>query len=134
MIIILTLVGENCIWVHNSECGGSYKDLKKDKDGKLYEKEEIHHMPADNSSPLARGDGPAIRMDKADHRQTASCGRSKKAQAHRAKQKSLIQQGKFREAVKMDIKDIRSKFGNKYDKGIGEMWKYINELERNGKI
>ncbi|WP_298532204.1 polymorphic toxin-type HINT domain-containing protein [uncultured Ruminococcus sp.] len=127
-------VGENCIWVHNSECGGSYKDLKKDKDGKLYEKEEIHHMPADNSSPLARGDGPAIRMDKADHRQTASCGRSKKAQAHRAKQKSLIQQGKFREAVKMDIKDIRSKFGNKYDKGIGEMWKYINELERNGKI
>ena len=39
-----------------------------------------------------------------------------------------------REAVKMDVKDLRSKFGNKYDKGIGEMWKYVNELERNGKI
>lgn len=59
---------------------------------------------------------------------------SKKANAYRAKQENLIKQGKFREAVKMDVKDLRSKFGNKYDKGIGEIWKYVNELERNGKI
>ena len=127
-------VGQNCIWVHNSECGGSYKSLKNDKDGKIYDQEEVHHMPAKKSSSLSEGDGPAIRMDKSDHRQTASCGRSKEAQAYRAKQENLIKSGKFREAVKMDVKDIRAKFGNKYDKGIGEMWKYVNELERNGAI
>ena len=35
-------------------------------------------MPAKKSSTLSEGDGPAIRMDKSDHRRTASCGRSKK--------------------------------------------------------
>jgi len=34
----------------------------------------------------------------------------------------------FKEAVQMDIDDIRSKFGNKYDTAILEMIKYINEL------
>ncbi len=71
-------VGERGIWVHNSKCGGSYKSLKKDKNGKMYDKEEVHHMPAKKSSTLSEGDGPAIRMDKSDHRRTASCGRSKK--------------------------------------------------------
>lgn len=127
-------VGLNEVLVHNSECGGSYKSLKNDKDGKMYDQEEVHHMPAKKGSHLSEGEGPAIRMEKGDHRQTASCGRSKKANAYRAKQENLIKQGKFREAVKMDVKDLRSKFGNKYDKGIGEMWKYVNELERNGKI
>ena len=83
---------------------------------------------------LPEEDGPAIRMEKGDHRRTASCGRSKKAQAYRTKQENLIKAGKFREAVKMDVKDIRSKFGNKYEKGIGETWKYVNELEGNGAI
>jgi len=91
-------------------------------------------MPAKKSSTLSEGDGPAIWMDKSDHRRTASCGRSKKAQAYRVKQEKLIKSGKFREAVEMDVKDIRSKFGNKYDKGIGEMWKYVNKLERKGAI
>ena len=127
-------VGLNEVLVHNSECGGSYKSLKNDKDGKMYDQEEVHHMPAKNGSHLSEGEGPAIRMEKGDHRQTASCGRSKKANAYRAKQENLIKQGKFREAVKMDVKDLRLKFGNKYDKGIGEMWQYVNELERNGKI
>ena len=127
-------VGNKYILVHNSKCGGSYSSLKNDKSGKQYTKEEVHHMPAKKSSNLSKGEGPAIRMDKSDHRRTASCGNSKKARAYRAKQESLIKQGKFREAVKMDIKDLRSKFGNKYEKGIGEMWRYINELERNGKI
>jgi len=127
-------VGEQCIWVHNAECGGSYRSLKQDKDGKMYDNEEIHHMPAKKSSSLSEGDGPAIRMDKSDHRRTASCGRSKKAQAYRSKQENLIKAGKFKEAVEMDVKDLKLKFGNKYDKGIGEMWEYIDELERNGKI
>ena len=53
-------VGKNCIFVHNSECGGSYKNLKNDKDGKIYDEEEVHHMPAKKSSNLSEGDGPAI--------------------------------------------------------------------------
>ena len=46
----------------------------------------------------------------------------------------MIKAGKFKEAVEMDVKYLKLKFGNKYDKGIGEMWEYIDELERNGKI
>ena len=34
----------------------------------------------------------------------------------------------------MDIDDIHSKFGDKYDKGIGEMLEYVNELDKAGKI
>lgn len=37
------------------------------------DKYEVHHMPADSTSNLERGDGPAIKMEKEDHRQTASC-------------------------------------------------------------
>ena len=127
-------VGENGTLVHNSECGGRYGSLKSDKDGKLYESEEVHHTPAKNSSHLSERDGPAIRMEKSDHRQTASCGRSKEAQAYRDKQRELIDNGKFIEAVQMDIDDIRSKFGDKYDKGIEEMLEYVNELYKVGKI
>ncbi|MGH2863252.1 MAG: RHS repeat-associated core domain-containing protein [Solirubrobacteraceae bacterium] len=35
---------------------------------------ELHHMPADSVSPLSRGDGPAIQMERLDHYQTASWG------------------------------------------------------------
>ena len=129
-------VGKRCIWVHNGECGGSYRSLKRErhKNGKMYDTEEIHHMPAKKSSSLSMGDGPAVRMDKADHSSTASWGRAKKAQVYRSKQENLIKEGKFREAVQMDVDDLKSRFGNKYDKGIGEMWEYVNELERDGKI
>jgi filamentous hemagglutinin len=60
-------------------------------------------------------------METADHVQTGSWGRSKAAQAYRQKQADLIAQGKIRESVQMDIDDIRSKFGNKYNDHIQEM-------------
>ena len=56
------------------------------------------------------------------------------ADEYRAKQESLINQGRFREAVNMDINDIRSKFGGKYDQGIKELLNYVDELERINKI
>ena len=127
-------VGERFIWVHNGECGGSYRSLKRDKNGKMYDSEEIHHMPAKKSSLLSEGDGPAIRMEKRDHERTASWGRAKKSQVYRLKQENLIKAGKFREAIQMDVDDLKVQFGNKYDKGIREMWEYVNELERDGKI
>jgi filamentous hemagglutinin len=60
-------------------------------------------------------------MDVEDHRQTASWGRSANAIIYRAIQKRLIKQGRFMDAVQMDIEDIRSKFGGKYDDAIEEM-------------
>lgn len=111
--------------------GGSYADVFKEGEGDKY---EVHHMPADSASNLERNDGPAIKMEKADHRETASCGSSKEAREYRAAQKELIEQGKFREALQMDIDDIHEKFGDKYDDAIAEMLDYVDKLELEGKI
>lgn len=111
--------------------GGSYDEVFKEGEGDKY---EVHHMPADSTLNLERGDGPAIKMEKEDHRQTASCGSSREAREYRAQQKELIEQGKFREALQMDIDDIHEKFGNKYDDAISEMLEYVDKLEAEGKI
>lgn len=111
--------------------GGSYDEVFKEGEGDKY---EVHHMPADSTSSLERGDGPAIKMEKEDHRQTTSCGSSKEAREYRAQQRELIEQGKFREALQMDIDDIHEKFGNKYDDAISEMLEYVDKLEAEGKI
>jgi filamentous hemagglutinin len=60
-------------------------------------------------------------METRDHAQTASFGNSRKARAFRQRQKELIDQGRLREAIQMDIDDIRSLFGNKYDEAIRQM-------------
>ena len=111
--------------------GGSYAEVKKTSNGETH---EVHHMPADSASNLERADGPAIKMEKADHRRTASCGHSREAQEYQAAQKKLIDNGEFRKALKMDIDDIREKFGAKYNKAISEMNKYVDKLEAEGKI
>jgi len=111
--------------------GGSYAEVKKTSDG---ETSEVHHMPADSVSELPREDGPAIKMDKEDHKQTASYGSSKEAQEYRQEQKELIEQGKFREAIEMDIDDIHEKFGDKYDDAIAEMLEYVDKLEEEGRV
>ena len=67
-------------------------------------------------------------MDTADHQKTKSWGSSKKAKQYRKEQEELIKQGKFKEAQQMDINDVRSKFGNKYDEGIKQMQDYTEEL------
>jgi hypothetical protein len=59
-------------------------------------------------------------MDPADHMKTASWGSSRSAKAYRAKQADLIEQGKYDEAFLMDVDDIQSKFGDKYDDAILE--------------
>lgn len=102
--------------------GGAHKDIPTVGG-------EVNHIPADSVSPLSTGKGSSVWMEKADHMKTKSWGSSDKAKAWRAKQKELIDQGKFREAVEMDLQDIRSQFGNKYDKGIKEMLDYIDSLD-----
>jgi len=48
--------------------GGSYSDVRGTPGF------EAHHMPSDSISPLPTSQGPAISMDKDEHRQTASWG------------------------------------------------------------
>ena len=115
--------------------GGSYKELRDEGHGWNHEPpEEVHHMPSDESSPLERNDGPAIAMEYEDHRETASCGNSRDAKEYRAKQAELIKEGKFEEAMQMDIDDIHEKFGDKYDEGIQQMKDYYNELKEAGRV
>ena len=100
--------------------GGAYKDLKV-KPG-----QHRHHIPANSVSNTSKGKGGAIVMEGADHMKTASWGRSRAAQAYRAKQGKLIKNGNTRAAIEMDIKDIRSKFGNKYNSPIKDLKKYYD--------
>jgi hypothetical protein len=65
-------------------------------------------MPADSVSPYSTRKGPAVRMETKDHMDTASWGSSKEAKAYRAKQKELIDQGKFEEAQKWILITLES--------------------------
>ena len=61
-------------------------------------------------------------MDPADHRRTASYGGEPGSpqQAYRDRQRGPIEQGRFDDAFLMDVDDIQSKFGDKYDAEILE--------------
>lgn len=123
--------GINLDAVHSEYGGGSYGNVFTPGEGDKY---EVHHMPADSINGLSRDEGPAIKMDKEDHRRTASCGNSKEAKEYRAIQHELIGVGRFMDAVQMDIDDIHEKFGDKYDVAIQEMLDYIegrNMCEQN---
>lgn len=117
--------------IDGEKLGGSYKEVKKNANGETH---EVHHMPPDCATELRRDDGPAIKMEKAEHRQTASCGLSPEAREYQKKQRELCEQGKFREALQNDIDDIREKFKDKYDKAIEQMLEYVDKLEKEGKI
>lgn len=97
--------------------GGRYGKVRYANDGG-----EVHHMPANSVNGLPHSQGPAIFMSKADHKLTASHGHQGLAGAkYRARQKELVDSGRFDDAIQMDIDDIRSKFGNKYDDAILQM-------------
>lgn len=116
---------------HKAKKGGSYSEVFKEGEGDRY---EVHHMPAYSSSYLDLKDGPAIKMEKEDHKKTASWGNSREAREFRDRQRELVSKGNFREALQMDIDDIHEKFGDKYDDAIAEMLEYVDKLELEGKI
>lgn len=60
-------------------------------------------------------------MDASDHALTASYKRGAGPDAYRAVQKTLIDSGDFIGAMRMDIYDIQTEFGTKYDGAIYEM-------------
>ncbi len=115
-------VGDMEVLVHNTcAVGGAYKDVPANGG-------QRHHMPVDSVSPYSKGEGPVIVMDTVDHMETASWGNSKKAQEYRKVQEELVQQGDFKQAQQMDIDDIKTKFGNKYNEGIIQMEIYTDKL------
>lgn len=108
--------------------GGAHRDTRKPVNDGF----DSHHCPAKNcyrGAPISSLDGPAIKMLPEDHVLTESYGLSAKANAYRAKQEALLKDGRLLDAVQMDVDDIRSKFGNKYDPHIQQMLEYARELE-----
>jgi RHS repeat-associated protein len=108
--------------------GGAYKNVK----GKI-KGNEAHHMPADSVSPISKGEGPAISMDKADHRQTASWGRGLGQNQYRANQSYLIGTGRYMDAFEMDVNDVQSKFGSRYDDAIKQAREQAKKVDKKTK-
>lgn len=97
------------------QLGGAHRDVRG------LQGYEAHHMPSNAVSPLPLSIGPAIALQKADHLRTASNGRWRAADEYRRQQKALIDAGDFAAAQDMDVQDIRSKFGDKYDPAIDQL-------------
>lgn len=115
--------------------GGAHGETKKPVGDQL----DSHHMPAKDSFPKSDWeDLPAIQMDRADHQKTMSNGNKGRVGAQwRAKQAQLIRDGKFKEALQMDIDDARriaKESGNpsKYDEAIKEAEEYAKCREKHG--
>ncbi len=110
------------VWAHNAcVLGGTYSDVRKANIGG-----EVHHMPAASINGMPYNKGPAIWMEAIDHRKTASWGYSRAAINYRARQSEFIRNGKLREAIQMDIRDIARLFRTKYNEGIKQM---LEQLE-----
>ncbi|THA39095.1 hypothetical protein [Streptomyces sp. A1547] len=121
--------------------GGRHQELKNGK--RNFAGTEINHIPPygvySKISDLSFGQGPAIQMDKMDHRglrdrwgnwfhpQVASTGSWDEAKDHRADQLRLMKRKKFNAAVEKDIDDIESKFGKKYDSAIAQLKPKLRE-------
>ncbi|MER9683882.1 RHS repeat-associated core domain-containing protein [Mesorhizobium sp. M0184] len=100
------------------QLGGAYAEVKG------IPGYQAHHIPADSISPISTAKGPAIAMLNGDHKLTASSGSSIEARAYRQQQAQHIQAGDFQKAQQMDINDIASKFGDKYNEAIRQMLGY----------
>jgi hypothetical protein len=108
------------LWAHNYK-GGTYSIVRITNKGG-----QVHHVLgakviASVATPYNYYNAPSIWMKKADHRKTLSYGRSAEANEHRAKQAALVTAGDVRGALQLDVDDIRSKFGKRYDPAIAEM-------------
>lgn len=122
------------------------------REGGLYnllygDPKQRHHMPSRESQDLVGGYyadcGPAIRMDPEDHERTASYGSGSKldgttkndgspgrvdVEGYRLKQANLIRAGRFREAIDMDIQNLKNLgLYDKYESAIEGM---LEEYER----
>jgi hypothetical protein len=113
--------------------GGAHnKTSKPVNDGK-----DSHHAPAKDASPLDPKNGPAIKMDPADHAKTSSNGQMPGSIQYREKIADLIAAGKWREAMAIELQDIRrvakeAGDARKYNEAMLEMLEYYKCLEKQG--
>ena len=105
--------------------GGAYKDL--DYDPELHQR---HHMPSQKSGNKGTTGG-AITIEIEDHKLTASFNNKPGSSDYRKLQEELVKQGKFGEALQMDIDDITTKFPGKYDDAIKQLKEWYKSI---GKI
>jgi len=100
--------------------GGSYRDCKKYSAGKSGS-EEAHHLISNSVcriNGIDKYDAPAIIMSVEDHSKTASYDSKRGSKAYREIQNQLVRQGRIEDALRMDIENNRSLFGDKYENGI----------------
>lgn len=112
--------------------GGGYRSLTNH----FTQKHEMPSFEAVNdalglNTTRNKANLPAIKISPEDHMKTASWGNSREAALYREKQAELIRNGKFGDALQMDIDDLHRKFGNKYDDAIDEMLEYAKEFMKN---
>ena len=94
---------------------------------------ESHHLPADSINGIPRNKGPAIQMDPLDHRGTSSHGPGLESAQYRAEVQDLITQGRMRDAMAMEIRDVRraaqsvSGDRTKYNPAVQQMLEYAKQ-------
>lgn len=94
-------------------------------------------MPPKSVSPLGEYPSPSMQMDKNDHRVAMSTGSSLEAQEWRELQQEFINAGRYRDALAMDIRDVRriaAEGGNirKYNQATRELLAYYKCLQAHG--
>lgn len=110
--------------------GGNYKDLVGAGDGTI----DKHEIPAHSAYKKGKGlnlattrdetELPAIKMSAGDHLKTASHGSGIGAVNYRIQQAAYIAKDDMTSAIWMDVHNIKSLFGNKYDEGLKEALTY----------
>lgn len=110
--------------------GGRHSRTKKPAGDGL----ESHHMPADSTTSIPRERGPAIQMDPVDHKMTSShSGQGPTSKQYRDNLKEMIDQGRNRNAMAMEIWDVKraaregSGDSTKYNDAIREMLNYAKD-------
>ena len=97
---------------------------------------EVNHVPAFASydgldGAPTRGRGPAFWMEYDDHRAMRSTGSAPDAGDFRRAQRAHIRNGRWDQAIAMDIDDLNDKFPGKYNEDVGHL---LDEHERQGNI
>ena len=116
--------------VGTPQLGGAYKDIRRTATQKGLGG-EVHHLPSwsamkNSGQPdWTYRKAPTIWMHECDHARTPSYGASKDAIAYRLEQQLLVQDGRFLDALKMDVDAIREAHGTKYDGAIQDMGEYV---------
>lgn len=111
--------------------GGGHEETKEPIGDGL----DSHHMPAKAASPLDPDKGPAIQMEPTDHGKTSSNGKVKGFANYIYRIKILLTQGKWRNAMAVEIKDVRrvAKMQGdlrRYNIAMQEMLDYFHCLEK----